>query len=206
MNDIRIDNRQHAAYLTDSGEGGLVIVDLNSGKAHRVLDGHPSVMPEQDVQIIVNGKPVLMNGKPPQFKSDSLALSPDGQYVYYKAITANTVYRIKTDVLRNANASASDVANAVEKAGTAFPTDGFWMDAKGNLYLSDINHNAVVRRTPDEKMEKLTSDPRLQWPDTFSEGPDGSIYITASHINDSPRFNQGKSTRKQPYMVFKFKP
>ena len=31
-------------------------------------------------------------------------------------------------------------------------------------------------------------DARLRWPDTFSEGPDGTIYITASHIQDSPWF------------------
>jgi hypothetical protein len=31
-------------------------------------------------------------------------------------------------------------------------------------------------------------DDRLQWPDTFTEGPDGSLYISASHINESPPF------------------
>jgi sugar lactone lactonase YvrE len=80
------------------------------------------------------------------------------------------------------------------------------MDAKGNLYLSDVTHNAVVRRSPDGHMDQMVSDPRLQWPDTFSQGPDGSIYISASHINESPTFNQGKSVRTQPYGVFKFQP
>jgi sugar lactone lactonase YvrE len=206
MNDIRIDNQKHTAYLTDSGEGGLVIVDLESGKSHRALDGHASVLPEPGVGVSVKGKPVLDNGKPPQFKADSLALSPDGQYLYYKPITANTLYRIKTDILRNANASGADVSSAVESVGKIFPTDGFWMDKKGNLYLSDLSNNAVVRRAPDGKIDRLVSDPRLDWPDTFSEGPDGSIYITASHIDESPRFNQGKSVRKTPYAVFKFNP
>lgn len=27
--------------------------------------------------------------------------------------------------------------------------------------------------------------PRLRWPDTFGEGPDGTIYVTTSHIQDS---------------------
>ena len=206
MNDIRIDNQKQTAYLTDSGEGGLVIVNLNSGKAHRFLDGEASVLPEQGVRIQVNGKEILENGKPPQFKADSIALSPDGSYLYYKAITANTLFRVKTEILRDPHQESAKVASQVEKAGTIFPTDGFWMDAKGNLYLSDLTHNAVVRRSPDGSLKTVARDPRLQWPDTFSEGPDGAIYITASHINDSPRFNQGKSTRKLPYAVFKFMP
>ena len=206
MNDIRIDNRLHTAYLTDSGEGGLVIVDLSSGKSRRVLDGHPSVLPEPNVQITVNGKPVLENGKPPQFKADSIALSRDGQYLYYKAITGNTLYRIKTEILRNSAASSGEVAAGVEKAASVFPTDGLWTDEKNNIYLSDLINNAVVRLSSDGKQERLVNDSNLQWPDTFSEGPDGSIYITASHINDSPRFNEGKSVRKQPYAVFKFNP
>ena len=94
----------------------------------------------------------------------------------------------------------------MEKVGEIFPTDGFWMDRKGNLYLSDVQHNGVTVRTPDGQLKHLVSDPRLQWPDTFSEGPDGAIYISASHINESPSYNEGKSVRTTPYGVFKFKP
>ncbi len=204
LNDVRFDLARHTAYMTDSGHGGLVIVDLASGNAHRALDGNPSVMVEPGVQVVVDGKRLLRYGQPPQFNSDGIALSPDGQYVYYKAVTANTLYRVKTDVLRDVNASPSRVAAAVEKVADTFPTDGLWIDSKQNLYLSDVSHHAVVRRSPDGKMERIVSDPRLQWPDTFSQGPDGAIYISASHINDSPTYNDGKSTRKSPYAVFKF--
>jgi sugar lactone lactonase YvrE len=80
------------------------------------------------------------------------------------------------------------------------------MDSKQNFYLSNLQANGVSRLTAAHKMQTILTDPRLQWPDTFSEGPDGSIYVTASHINDSPTYNQGKSTRTSPYAVFKFNP
>lgn len=67
------------------------------------------------------------------------------------------------------------------------------MGAQDTLYLSNINKSAVYRM-------------RLVWPDTFSQGPDGAIYITASHINDSPQYKKGRSTRTMPYVVSKFKP
>jgi sugar lactone lactonase YvrE len=206
LNDIRFDLAKNTAYVTDSGVGGIIVVDLKSGKARRLLDGDKSVLTEPGVQVVVDGKQLLRYGKPPQFQSDSIELSPDGAYLYYKAITANTLYRIETSVLRDPSKSPAQVAAAVDMVAKVFPTDGLWMDKKGNLYLSDVDHNAVVRRTPDGNTETLVTDPRLQWPDTFSEGPDGSIYITASHINESPTFNEGKSTRTTPYAVFKFKP
>ena len=37
----------------------------------------------------------------------------------------------------------------------------------------------------------LVTDARLRWPDTFAEGPDGAIYITGSHIQDSAFFKPG---------------
>ncbi len=206
LNDIRIDTNRKFVYLTDSGAGGIVIVDLNTGSAHRALDGNPSVMAEKGIQISVNGKPVIgPTGKPPQFNSDGIALSHDGEYLYYQALTGATLYRIKTSLLRDAGSSPAAVAAGVEKVAKTFPADGLWMDAQDNLYLGNINQSAIYRLA-NGKQEKLLSDPKLEWPDTFSQGPDGAIYITSSHINDGPQYNHGKSSRTKPYAVFRFTP
>ena len=37
----------------------------------------------------------------------------------------------------------------------------------------------------------LVHDADLRWPDTLSEGPDGTIYVTSSHIQDMPYFKPG---------------
>ncbi len=202
MNDIRIDNRRNFAYITDSGMGGIIVIDLATGKSHRCLDGDPSVMPDKSVKISIDGKPLLgPTGETPSFHSDAIALSPDGEYLYYQAIASRTLYRVRTNGLRDPNGKP-----LAEKYAATFPVDGIWMDSKQNIYLSNLQQNAVSRLTSDRKIETMVTDPRLQWPDTFSEGPDGSIYISASHINESPTYNQGKSTRTTPYGVFKFKP
>jgi sugar lactone lactonase YvrE len=113
---------------------------------------------------------------------------------------------VKTDVLRDESAPPEVVAAAVETVAQTFPTDGLWMDARGNLYLTDVTHDAVTRLAPDGTLERVVEDRKLQWPDTMSEGPDGTLYVSASHINNSPPFNQGQSTRNEPYRVFKFMP
>jgi sugar lactone lactonase YvrE len=202
LNDVRFDTSRKFAYITDSGLGGIIVVDLSTGKSHRALDGDSSVMPDKSVKIVIAGKPVLgPTGETPAFHSDAIALSPDGNDLYYQPIAATTLYRVKTGALRD-----PDGKPKAEKYASTFPLDGIWMDSKQNIYLSNVQAEGVSRLTPDKKIQMLVTDPRLQWPDTFSQGPDGSIYITASHINESPTYNQGKSTRTTPYAVFKFKP
>lgn len=205
LNDVRIDNPRHIAYMTDSGEGGIVVVDLASGKAHRALDGHASVMAQEGTTLTIDGKKLLNgDGKPPKINSDGIALSPDREYLYYQALTGKTLYRVKTAALRDAKGTKA--AAAVEKVADTFPVDGLWMDKQGNVYLSGLEQKAVVRMTPDKKIESVVTDARLEWPDTFTQAADGTMYITASHINESPRFNSGTEVRKLPYGVFKFKP
>lgn len=202
LNDVRIDNKRNFAYMTDSGLGGIVVLDLQSGKAHRCLDGDPSVMPDKSIKIVIDGKPVLTPaGSTPPFHSDAIALSPDGEYLYYQAIASKVLYRVKTAELRQSGGKPT-----VEKYADTFPCDGIWMDSHQNIYIGNLQRNAVERLNAARKMELMVTENRLQLPDTFSEGPDGWIYISASHINQSPTYNNGKSTRDMPYGVFKFKP
>jgi sugar lactone lactonase YvrE len=83
LNDVRVDLRNNdTAYLTDSGMGGIVVLDLSTGAARRPLDGHPFVLAEPNVSIVIDGKPVLgPDGTAPQTNSDGIALSPDGEYL-----------------------------------------------------------------------------------------------------------------------------
>jgi sugar lactone lactonase YvrE len=207
LNDVRVDVNSQTAYITDSGAGGIVVVELSTGRSRRTLDGHPSVMAQDGVQIVIEGKPVLdAQGQPPKFNSDGIALSTDGTWLYYQPITATTMYRIRTEVLRDANAPAAAVGAAVERYADTFPVDGLWIDAHDRIYLTDITHTAVSVLRPDRTIERLVVDRRLQWPDTFTQGPDGAMYVTASHINESATYNRGKSTRVGPYAVFKLDP
>ena len=41
------------------------------------------------------------------------------------------------------------------------------------------------------------------WPDTLSWGPNDELYVTTSQIENMPRFNNGKSTRAEPYKLWK---
>ena len=89
------------AYITDSGaSGALVVVDLASGKARRLLDGDPTTQPDKSVTVTYEGKPLRRpDGRGVEFAADGIALSPDGGTLYWQAIKGRTLYSLPTSAL-----------------------------------------------------------------------------------------------------------
>jgi sugar lactone lactonase YvrE len=201
LNDVRFSQDGQYAFLTDSGQrGALVVVDLASGKARRVLDGHPSTQPEKGVVVRTDGRPLRYpDGRPVLFAADSIALSSDGAWLYWKALTGTTLYRIRTAALTGGGLAGQDLSSQVQPYGKLEPTDGFWIARRGGtgseiLFITSIEDNAIKARNlaqgPAAGVRTVLQDPRLRWPDTFSQGPDGSLYVTTSRIQDSAFFNR----------------
>jgi sugar lactone lactonase YvrE len=207
LNDIRIAPDGSFAYLTDSGSpGGLIVVDLATGDAWRMLSGDATTEAERSVLVRIDGKVLRRpDGRAPMFNADGIALSPDGRYLYWQALTGKTLYRIGTNLLQQARANPAIANGKAEKIADTEPADGLWMDKDGRLYLSALGENAVKLLEPNGKIATLITDARLRWPDTFSQGPDGRIYVTASHIQDSPWFHSIGWTDKH-FAVFSFMP
>jgi len=205
INDVRIAPDGKTAYLTDSGaEGALIVVDLDSGSAKRVLSGHASTMPDKSVTIQYDGTPLRRpDGRGVNFAADGIALTPDGKTLYWQAIKGKTLYSLPTDALTGwATASfvpemLSDrtLSGKIVTVGENGPADGLLIARKdGRMYVTSPQDNSVKVRDLTQNGSSLTTlvrDPRLRWPDTFSEGPDGTIYVTTSHIQDSADYKPG---------------
>jgi sugar lactone lactonase YvrE len=206
LNDVRIDTRTNTAFITESAKGTIIVVDLKSGKARRLLGGHASTQPEKDVKLVVDGKALIDQQKktPPQIASDGIALDVKNGYLYYHALTGYTLYRIKTSFLTDEKLSERDLESKVENVGQTPAPDGMLEGPDGSVYLTDLENSAVVRWDPTNKrVEQVVADKQLLWPDTLSWGPNSEIYVTASQIENMPRFNNGKSTRIEPYKLWK---
>jgi sugar lactone lactonase YvrE len=205
LNDVRVDTHSQTAYLTNSSEGGIVIVDLATGHARQVLQGTSSVMADTTYHLTYNQQPVKANGLFVHFNSDGIALSPDEQYLYYKPLTDDKLYRIKTDWLRDASLPAAVLASRVELLGHFTTTDGMIMDKHGNLYLGDLEKSAIIKIDTALHQTTLVSDPRLVWPDSYQITDDGYLYISCSQIQQQPPFNEGVDKRTAPYSIFRVK-
>jgi len=206
LNDVRIDTRSDTAFITDSGKGAIIVVNLKNGNARRLLDGHPSTQPEKGFKLVVDGRELIDQQKkaPPQIASDGIAIDSKNGYLYYHALTAHSLYRIKTSFLNDEHISKKDLESKIENVGQTPAPDGMLEASDGSIYLTDLEHNAVVHWSPETKgIEQVIADKRLMWPDTLSWGPGDELYVTTSQIENTPRFNDGKSTRTEPYKLWK---
>ncbi|HEX8327883.1 MAG TPA: L-dopachrome tautomerase-related protein [Hymenobacter sp.] len=197
LNDVRIDTQANFAYITDSNAGALIVVNLASGRARRLLSNHPSTKSENLI-LTVEGR-VWRNqtGELPDIDSDGIALSPNRDYLFYHALTARPLFRIATQYLRDEALPESQLAQRVELVAETNPPDGMAFDPAGNLYLTDIQNNAVTRFTPTGQFQVVAQDPQLKWPDSFSVASDGSVYVTTSQLHIPRR------QRTEPYRIFK---
>ncbi|QNF32313.1 SMP-30/gluconolactonase/LRE family protein [Adhaeribacter swui] len=203
INDVRVDTQRQIAYLTNSNEGGLVVVDLQTGKARQLLQNHYSVKQDPEFTLLVDGKEFKKQGEPVHIHSDGIALSPDGEWLYYKPLTDNKLYRISTECLRNPDLSETELGTHVQDLGRFTTTDGMIFDPDGNLYLGDYQNYAMVQITPDLEMKTIMKDDRLIWPDSYSLSSDGHLYISCSQINKQPDYNEGQNKRTSPYTIYR---
>jgi sugar lactone lactonase YvrE len=195
LNDVRFSNDGKYAFITDSGvKGALLVVDLAAGKTARVLDGHPSTQMKKGLNVTADGKVLRRpDGRGVEFSADGIELSKDGDYLYWQAIKGDQLYRIPTAALVGDGLDGKDVSGQVEHYGSNGVNDGLLI-ARGtdDMYLSSVQDNAIkVRKLaegPQAEAKVVVQDERLRWPDTFSQGPDGAIYVTTSHIQDSAFF------------------
>ncbi len=206
LNDIRVDTKKQMGYITNSGDGGIVVVNLKTGDARQVLNGRDVVLSDSTYLFSRHGKALYSHGKPYRANSDGIALSPDGKMLYFKALTDDRLFRIPTSALDDFSMSDDGIYSKVENLGHFITTDGMEFDNNGNLYLGDLENRRLMRVTPDLKMETVipTNEALLTWPDSYQFTRDGWLYISFSKIDDEPRFHDGI---KQPgnYKIIRIK-
>jgi len=205
INDVRVDTQRQVAYLTNSSQGGLVVVDLATGKARMLLLDTPVVRSDPAYRVMIDGRELAIEGKPLKVNSDGLALSPDREWLYYKPLTDDKLYRVKTADLRDSDLGSEQLLRRVEDLGHFAASDGIEFDRQGNLYLSDIEHNAIVKLTPALEKISWVRDDRLIWPDSFSISSDDYLYVSTSQVQTAPPFNGGQDKRTLPYGIFRVK-
>ena len=200
LNDLRIDDETKKIFITDSGLGGIVVLDMKSGDARRFLDKHPSTKSE-NVTLTVEKKEFLKaDGEKPQIHSDGIALSPVDNKLYYHALTGYTLYRVPVDALATSAKDETQVIKNVEKLGVTPAPDGMIFDKNGNLYMADLERNAVAYRTPGGEIKILIQDERIKWPDTFTIDANNNLIFTDSLLQDAPA---GKSVDEMTFRIYK---
>ncbi|WP_375408833.1 SMP-30/gluconolactonase/LRE family protein [uncultured Methylobacterium sp.] len=215
LNDLRVDIRgdRAVAYITDQGqdgEGAILAVDLSTDRVVRRLAGHASTKSQKGILKMVEGEAVMQRKgdgppRPVQGGANGIALSPDGQRLYYAPLMGRRLYGVDTASLLDAQASDAAVAAGVQDLGEKGMTGGLATDSRDRVYLALQEHNAVGRRDPDGTVTILATDPRLIWADTFAFAPDRWLYITAAQVNRRPEYHHGRDLTELPYAILRLR-
>jgi sugar lactone lactonase YvrE len=157
---------------------------------------------------MVEGKPFFERPKdgPPQpvkMGADGIAIAADGSRVYYCPLISRRWHSVSAEALFDRGLSDADVsATVVDEGDKGGASDGLETDDQGRLYMTDWEHNAVLRRLPDGTVETLVHDPRLLWPDTMSVA-DGYLYVTSNQLHRQAKYQNDEDRRQYPYSLFR---
>ena len=187
--DLRVSPDGRTVYLADTGflrlkPAALVVLDVETRTVRRVLEDHASTAPQNRTMTLPDGSPfrLILGLVTFQVGVDGIAISKDGNWLTYKAMTHDTAYRIPTKILRDPAATPEDVAVAVEVIGTAPPSDGIELDGAGTLILTDVQTGSLVQLTPDGHLTTLVRTQGVNWADSVSVAPNGDIWFTDSKL------------------------
>jgi Major royal jelly protein len=191
------------AYLTDAGRPGIILLELKTGMARRVLDGHPSTTAPLSRAIVVDGKTVFApDGKPLRVHSDPMEVSPDGRWFYFAPLEGPWS-RIETPFLDDPSVSSDVIASKVEPWTDLPPIGGSAMDRNGDLYFSDLAACALKRRAADGTVTTIVRDSRLHWVDAPFIDEHHVIWLPVPQLDRVALFHGGTSKVHWPVKLFR---
>lgn len=196
LDDVRVDNARGFAYITDSGHGGIIALDLTTGAAWRALTDIPAV--RANLKSIYFPHTGLFTS---MAHSDGLELSKDKSELYFSALGGDCLYAVKTAALRDATKTVPQREKDIRWVNIQnLPTDGMVL-REGCLYMGDLADEGVwefdveAEHTGDAgRILPLKRD--FRWADSFALAPDGSIYFTTSAVNYPPE-------QQPPYELYR---
>jgi hypothetical protein len=206
-NDFRISADGRYFFITDASllarTPALVVYDRAEGISRRLLHNDASVRAGA-FEPVVQGQAMTLFGLFTVNPGvDGIALDDAGEWLYFAAVAADQVYRIRVADLLNTDLPYATLSARVEALGPKTMTDGMALDAAGNLYFSDLEHSAIVRRTPAGELQTLLRSVDLRWPDGFSRQGD-YLYLTCSALHQVIGHSREDILAAGPYPIYRF--
>jgi sugar lactone lactonase YvrE len=183
----------------------IIVYDVETGEARRVLESHPSVSAENymirngDREMEFIGGIVALRGG-----IDGIALGPE--WLYFGALSGSGLYRVRLRDLRDRSLPPGQLANRVERYSDKPLSDGFSLDVDGNVYITDIEHSSIFVVSPERELKTLIQSKDVRWADALSFGPEGYLYLADSALSELILQSREHIDTNGPYRIFRFKP
>jgi sugar lactone lactonase YvrE len=187
LQDLQVSSDGSTVVIADASfwrqRPGLIVYDVGSGTARRLLDSDPSVSAEHYV-IQNSGRTMTFLGGMLSLRGgvDGIALGPD--WLYFAALSGSSLYRVSLADLRDASLPGAELSRRVERVSSKPLSDGLSLDVDGRIYVTDVEHHSLALIGPDRTPRTFVRSASIRWPDALSFGPDGWLYIADSALAD----------------------
>ena len=209
MNDFQVSQDGTRIYIANASIIGLspsvIVYDVQAEESRIAIIDHDSVDPDYYVPNVEGTKMLMFGVFAIRPGVDSIALDRNEEWLYFAPVTDEKMWRIRVSDLNNESLSPEALNAKIEAFGEKTMSDGITIDDQGNLYISDLEHSAIVTMNKDGQLKTLYKDKKLRWPDGFSFGPAGWLYVTASALQDVIAKPDQYIKEKGPYQIFKLK-
>lgn len=211
LQDLQVDPAGRMVYIADTSfwrkSPALLVYDSATRQSRRVLEAHASTR-SQDWIIRTPTREMKFLGGAVTMKPglDGIALDPTGQWLAFGAMAHDTLFRVPTSALLDAELSESELAERLEVLGKKPLSDGLSADLSGNIYITDVEHGAVIRMAPGGGLTTIVRSPRIRWADGLSFGPDGWLYLADSALPQVALRSRAQVREHGPYHVYRFRP
>ncbi len=211
LQDLQVSADGRTVFIADASiwrkSPALVVYDVETRSARRVLESHPSVSAE-DYLIRTPTRDMSYLGGLVSLKAgvDGIAIDADNTWLYYGAINQSGLYRIAVRDLLDPGLPAGQLSNRVQRYSDKPMSDGLSSDIDGNVYVTDVEHGAVMLVDRDRRLTTLIKSSQIRWADGLSFGPDGWLYLADSAIPDLVLKSSEHVAQQGPYFIFRFRP
>lgn len=207
-NDFQISPDGRYFYITDASliarTPALVVFDRPADKSWRLLQGSASVAAGAFEPVVQGRGMTILGAFTVNPGVDGIALDQQGEWLYFAGVSADQLYRVRTADLHDHSMPFATLDSRVQALGEKTMTDGMAVDADNNVYLTDLEHSAVVRRTPQGELQTLLRSAELRWPDGFSLAADGYLYLTCSSLHQVIGVPREEMMSKAPFHIYRF--
>jgi len=193
LQDFIIDETNNRVIIADMTQGDLksapesafIVIDTETGVAKRMAEKHASMMPEFEGGFALN--PIAIDSK--------------NKWVYFGALHGKKVYRVPANSFDNEASLKADIEYYANKSYS----DGIAADNKGNVYVTNIEENALGVTNAKDGFKTIATLPTGQsWPDGLWL-KDGFLFSTVDQLNRVPALNNGKDDSVAPYIIVRTK-
>ena len=193
------------AFLVESKEASIFVIDLRTNRYKRVLVGHPLLRCDPADIPVIEGRAMQLHGQPMYFHSDLIELGSRPDEILFMCLFGRKIFSVGAETLKDFSLSDFDIARQVT---VAYELDkpfvsGIARDRQGNLLLADGETGNLYRMYVDGQQEHVAIGSQITWPIGPTVGTDGSIYLVDCQVNRIPVFTGGDDRVHRPWKMYK---